>query len=202
MSKAKERQITFYADPDVYEWLKKQESVTRYLNAVIRECMQAVGAEAGSTTEGQRLSGIANNSAIKTVVSELEQIQEAIFRSYKRQQAMIGALRTHQKLFEKSATLYREFGRIRDEEVQVPEPERHDFTVTSYNELLSNSADSIRAIIESTELDQASLISQSGIKERLIAAIDSDGTTKRETESPAPARSFSLNKPTGSEIAT
>lgn len=202
MKKAKERQITFYADPDVFEWLKKQESVTRYLNAAIREAMQADGAEAGSTSEGKRLSGIANNNAIKTVVSELEQIQEAIFRSYKRQQAMIGALRTHQKLFEKSATLYREFGRIRDEEVRVPEPEPHEFTVSSYNELLSNSADSIRAIIESTELDQASLIAQSGIKERLIAAIDSDGISKRDTEAPAPARSFSLNKPTGTEAAT
>jgi hypothetical protein len=197
MKKAKERQITFYADPDVFEWLKKQESVTRYLNTAIRAAMTAEGGDAGSSTEGRRLSGMANNSAIKTVVTELEQIQEAIFKSYKRQQAMIGALRTHQKLFEKSATLYREFGRIRDEEVQIPEPEPHDFTVSSYNELLSNSADSIRAIIESTEQDQATLIAQNGIKERLIAAIESDGTSKRDVD--APARTFSLNMPSGTE---
>jgi len=195
MKKAKERQITFYADPDVFEWLKKQESVTRYLNSAIRAAMNGEGgAPSGSASEGKRLSGMANNSAIKTVVSELEQIQEAIFRSYKRQQAMIGALRTHQKLFEKSATLYREIGRIKDEEPMMPEPEPHDFTVSSYNELLSNSADSIRAIIESTELDQASLIAQNGIKERLFAAIESDASSKRDVD--APARSFSLNVPT------
>lgn len=191
MRKAKERQITFYADPDVYDWLKKQESVTRYLNAVIRVAMANDGCESGDATEGRRLSGIANNSAIKSVVNELEQIQDAIFKSYKRQQEMIGALRTHQKLFEKSATLYREFGRIRDEEVRVPEPETHEFTVSSYNELLSNSADSIRSIMQSTELDQATLIAQSGIKERLIAAIASDGTNKRDVDTPA--RTFSLN---------
>lgn len=192
MKKAKERQITFYADPDVYEWLKKQESVTRYINAAIRQAMNP-DCSSQSASEPKPPSALSNNSAIKTVVSELEQIQEAIFRSYKRQQAMIGALRTHQKLFEKSATLYREFGRIRDEEHMRPEPELQEFTVSSYNELLSNSADSIRAIIESTELDQASLIAQNGIKERLIAAIESDNTSKRDVD--APARTFSMNRP-------
>src|SRR5579885_1620231 len=39
MKKAKDRQITFYADPDVYEWLKQQESVTRFLNTLIRSHM-------------------------------------------------------------------------------------------------------------------------------------------------------------------
>lgn len=200
MKKAKERQITFYAEPDVFEWLKRQSSVTRYLNATVRTAMRP-GADpsdsSDAVSEGRRLSGLASNSAIKTVVTELEQIQDAIFRSYKRQQAMIGALRTHQKLFEKSATFYREIGRIRDEEA-APEPD--EFMVSSYNELLLNSADSIRAIIESTELDQASLIAQSGIKERLIAAIESDGTNKRDVD--APARTFSLNVPGGAaEVA-
>lgn len=194
MQKAKDRQITFYADPDVYDWLKKQDSVTRYLNSVIRASMSETVGQSDAS-EGRRLSGMASNSAIKTVVNELEQIQDVILKSYKRQQAMIGALRTHQKLFEKSATLYREFGRIKDEEEVATAPD--EMTVSSYNELLLNSADSIRAIIESTELDQATLIAQGGIKERLIAAIDSDGTSKRDVD--APAKTFSLNMPASIE---
>lgn len=198
MQKAKERQITFYADPDVYDWLKKQESVTRCINAVLRSAMSGSDRPTDDASEGRRLSGMASNSAIKTVVTELEQIQDAILKSYKRQQAMIGALRTHQKLFEKSATLYREFGRIKDEEEQACVTD--DVTVSTYNELLSTSADSIRSIIESTELDQATLIAQGGIKERLYAAIESEGTNKRDVD--APAKTFSLNMPVSSESAT
>lgn len=181
MKRAKERQITFYADPDVYEWLKKQESVTRYVNAVIRSAMSGDLRPESSS----KLAGITSNSAITRVVSELEQIQDAILKSYRRQQAMIGALRTHQKLFEKSATFYREIGRIRDEEEVEPLNE-----VSGYHELLINSADSIKSIIESNEADDS--ISQTvGIRERLIAAIETDRSDRRDVD--APARSFSLN---------
>jgi hypothetical protein len=190
-SRAKDRQITFYADPDVFDWLKNQKSVTRYINNVVRTCMpsgsgQPHAIDQNESPEAKR----ASREAINQVVGELEQIQEVILRSYKRQQAMIGALRTHQKLFEKSASFYRELGRIKDEEV-VPPPIALD-VVSSYDELLVNSADSIKRMIESSEEDHESVEKTGGIRQRLISAIDSDDTQTRDV-APTPARTFTLN---------
>ncbi len=206
MKKAKDRQITFYADPDVYEWLKQQESVTRFLNTLIRSHMSngqnaEVAKAAGSQLKTPRSDEHANQfmpevtstRALSSMVNELEQIQEAILKSYRRQQAMIGALRTHQSLFEKSATLYRELGRIRDEEEVIMEPPNE--VVSSYNELLTNSAHTIKAIIASSEEDHQVIAQTGGIRERLIAAIETgDQTNRRDVD--APARSFSLKAQT------
>jgi hypothetical protein len=191
MTRAKDRQITFYADPDVFDWLKNQKSVTRYINNVVRTCMPSAD---GRTSSGEQSESPeakrASREALNQVVGELEQIQDAILRSYKRQQAMIGALRTHQKLFEKSASFYRELGRIKDEEV-IPPPQTIE-VVSSYDELLVNSADSIKRMIESSEEDHQSVEKTGGIRQRLIAAIDSDDTQQRDL-APTPARTFTLN---------
>lgn len=187
--KAKERQITFYADPDVFEWLKSQSSVTRTINHLIRQAMNQASAteesDALAPPFASRAGAGLRDSPIDRVVTELEEIQQAILLSYDRQQAMIGALRTHQKLFEKSASFYREIGRIRDENRARAQVEE---VVSSYDELLENSHDSIMHIIASSEHDLESLERSSVFKQKLIAAVKTDDFEDRDVG--APARSF------------
>lgn len=181
MKRAKERQITFYADPDVYDWLKSKNSVTRLINEIIRGAMTEEKTGVAAQTSARQKKG----SPLDQVVSELEEIQRVIMISYDRQQAMIGALRTHQKLFEKSASFYKELGRIKDKRRPQSDVEE---VVSSYNELLENSADSILHIIANSEEDLCSLAKASGLKQKLIAAVKTDEFEDRNVETPA--RSF------------